>query len=172
MFDQDTIYLKVTISKEVGSRFKVYVANKYPDFLRGPLSKEVEKALNYYLDSKEEIKNKGIKDFNSTRTHRLNKHAQRIQDNNSLKYNNLIESIKRYSNSNKQISSGLAKKAISQNIGMDKRTINKYLKILQDNDVLYASSVMGMFDVQSWIFGDYEVKHQQINQQIEIDTHK
>lgn len=48
---------------------------------------------------------------------------------------------------------------------MDKRTIKKYLKILQDNDVLYPSSVMGMSDIQSWIFGDYEVKQQ--NQQVE-----
>lgn len=44
---------------------------------------------------------------------------------------------------------------------MDKRTIDKYLKILQDNDVLYPSSTtLGMFDVSSWVSGDYEAKPQ------------
>jgi hypothetical protein len=38
---------------------------------------------------------------------------------------------------------------------MDKRTMDKYLKILQDNDVLYTSSAtMGMFDVN---FGYLEI---------------
>ena len=48
---------------------------------------------------------------------------------------------------------------------MDKRTINEYLKILQDNDVLYTSSTsMGIFDVQTWIFGDYELSKLNKNQ--------
>lgn len=172
MTDQDTVYLKVTISRDVSRRFKSYIANKYPDLFRGPLSEEVEKALTLYLDMKE---NKEIKDLPSTHTHTLEikhpqiqhqQHQQSTNQNNNnnnnnsnSKYDQLIEAIKRYSNSNKQISSGLAKKAISQTVGMDKRTINKYLKILQDNDVLYTSSEMGMFDVQTWIFGDYEINN-------------
>lgn len=73
------------------------------------------------------------------------------------------------SKSNKQISSGLAIKAISQTIAMDKRTIKNYLKILQDNNILYSSSTMGMFAIQTWIFGDYEI-NKQSEQQLEETT--
>jgi hypothetical protein len=46
-------------------------------------------------------------------------------------------------------------KAISQTIGKNPRTIDKYLKILQDEDVIYGNTLDGMYDVQSWVFGDY-----------------
>ena len=175
MTDQDIVYLKVTVSKVVGRRFKVYLANKYPYSLRGPLSIEVEKALIYYLDSKENGNSKGIKDLDSTHTHTLqqqHKHPNQQNNNNksNSKYDTLVETIKQYSNSQKQISSGLVKRAISQTIGMDKRTITKYLKILQDNDVLYSSSIMGMFDVQSWIYGDYVINKQLEEQQSLVDV--
>ena len=66
------------------------------------------------------------------------------------KYDKLIDTIKRYSNSEKQISSGLAKKALRQTIGKDERTVNKYLKILQDDDIIYSNSRLGLlYDVQS-----------------------
>jgi len=75
----------------------------------------------------------------------------------SSKYNNLIETIKRYSNSEGQITSGLAKKAIHQTIGKDQRTENKYLKILQEDDIFYANSKLGVYEIQSWVLGDYNL---------------
>lgn len=71
------------------------------------------------------------------------------------KYDKLLDTIKRYSNSEKQISSGLAKKALRQTIGKDERTVNKYLKILQDYDIIYGNSRLGLYDVQCWGFRDY-----------------
>jgi hypothetical protein len=67
----------------------------------------------------------------------------------------LIDTIKRYSNEQRQISPGLVKKAIREIVGKDERTIAKYLKILQEDDILYGDSLGGKYDVQSWVFGDY-----------------
>jgi hypothetical protein len=77
-----------------------------------------------------------------------------------------VETIKRNSNSQRQISTGLAKKAIMQTIGKDQRTIDKYLKILQVDDVIYGNSLDGMYDIQSWVFGDYNnpIKKEEILQ--------
>jgi hypothetical protein len=162
MVHNDSIQLKVRISREVSRRFKQYIINKYPDLLRGPLSEEVEKALIQYLESKD-----------NTRTHMdmlQEKRQEQTQTttivanstNNNTKYNRLIETIKRFSNSNKQISSGLAKKAIQQTIGKDQRTIEKYLKILQDDDILYYRGPLGFYDIQSWVFGDYRYDYENI----------
>jgi len=73
------------------------------------------------------------------------------------KYDKLIDTIKRYTNNQKQISTGLAKKAIKQTIGNDDRTIDKYLKLLQENDILYPDSKLGLYDVQSWVLEDYRL---------------
>ncbi len=154
--NDDTVYLKVTISRDVSRRFKVYVANKHPDSLRGPLSEEVEKALVQYLDSKQN-------DLQNTHAHKQQQQQQIIQNEkeehikikNNTKYQRLIDTIKRYSNEQRQISPGLVKKAIREIVGKDERTIAKYLKILQEDDILYGDSLGGKYDVQSWVFGDY-----------------
>lgn len=185
MTDQDTVYLKVTISREVSRRLKVYVANKYPDLLRGPLSEEVERALVQYLDSSSKNNNNN-NNLQNTHAHtekqqQQNNNNNNINNNINTKYKKLIETIKKYSNSQRQISSGLAKKAIQQMIGKDKRTVDKYLKILQEEDIIYGNSLDGMYDVQSWVFGDsinlpsssskQQSKHyQQQDQQITINN--
>ena len=51
---EENIQLKVRIPSELNRRLKQYVTTKYPDFLRGPLSKEVERAIIQYLDTQEE----------------------------------------------------------------------------------------------------------------------
>lgn len=165
MFDADTVYLKVTISRDVNRRLKAFVSNKYPDFLRGPLSKEVEKAIIYYLDSKEKVI--VVEHAHAHIETKQHQHQHQQSNTNNRKYDKLVETIKRYSNSNRQITSGLAKKAIQQTIGKDERTVNKYLKILQDDDVIYGDSLGGLYDVQSWVFNDYNldlVKQQQQDQ--------
>jgi hypothetical protein len=113
------------------------------------LSEEVEKALVQYLDSKKENNNNNLQN-----THAHGEQKQVQQSNNNTKYQRLIETIKRYANSQRQISAGLAKKAIQQTIGKDQRTIDKYLKRLQDDDILYGNSILGVYDVQSWVFDD------------------
>ena len=152
MFDADTVYLKVTISRDVSRRLKAYVSTRYPDLLRGPLSKEEEKALVQYLDRK-------VLQYTHAHTE-TKQHQQHQQSNNDKKYQRLIDTIKRYSNSQRQISSGLAKKAITQTIGKDYRTVDKYLKILQDDDILYGDSNLGGYHVQSWVFNDYNLVKQ------------
>lgn len=129
------------------------MSSKYPDFLRGPLSKEAEKALIYYLDSKEKgLQHPHTQEHEQQQISTTKKEDVKIKPN--TKYQRLIELIKKYSDSHRQISSGLAKKAIMQTIGKDERTIDKYLKILQEDDIIYGDSLGGKYDVQSWVFGD------------------
>jgi hypothetical protein len=171
MLDDDTVYLKVTISRDVSRRLKVFVSNRYPDLLRGPLSKEVEKALVRYLDSKERKNEKYSKKevLQHTHAHTETKQHQHQhqQSNNDKKYQRLIDTIKEYSKSQRQIPSGLAKKAIQQTIGKDDRTVDKYLKILQDDDILYGDSSGGSYHVQSWVFNDYNLVKQVVQQEQE-----
>jgi hypothetical protein len=131
------------------------------------LSKEVEKALVRYLDSREKKNEKYSKKevLQHTHAHTETKQHQHQQSNNDKKYQRLIDTIKRYSNSQRQIPSGLAKKAIQQTIGKDDRTVDKYLKILQDDDILYGDSLGGSYHVQSWVFGDYNLVKQVVVQQ-------
>lgn len=166
MFDADTVYLKVTISRDVSRRLKTFVSNRYPDHLRGPLSKEVEKALVQYLDSKEKKNEKYSREVLQY-THAHTETKQHQQSNNDKKYQRLIDTIKRFSNQQRQISSGLAKKAITQTIGKDPRTVDKYLKILQDDDILYGDSLGGSYHVQSWVFNDYNLVKQIVPQEQE-----
>lgn len=155
MLEEENVQLKVRISRDVSRRLKQYVSSKHPDLLRGPLSEEVEKAIIQYLDSKEKVV---IVEHTHARIEvqqQQMQENQQQQSNNNTKYKKLIETIKRYSNSQtRQISSGLAKKAIRETIGKDDRTIDKYLKILQDDDILYGNSILGVYDVQSWVFGE------------------
>ena len=44
-----------------------------------------------------------------------------------------------------------------ETIGKDQRTIDKYLKILQDEDIIYDNSLGGIYEVQSWVFGDFTI---------------
>ena len=48
---EDTVYLKVTISKSVSDRFRELVNKKHVYFERGILSYEVEQALSQYIAS-------------------------------------------------------------------------------------------------------------------------
>lgn len=174
MLEED-IELKVIISRGVLQRLTQYVTSKYPDLLNGLMSKEIEKAIIQYIDYKnthahthsqkqqqesEELeslkKEKGETKKICSTTYfdsiSINNNSNNLQN---KKYNALIETIKHYSNEQKQITFGLIKKAIMQTFGRDPRTINKYLNYLQEDDILYINSTNGMYDIQSWVFGDY-----------------
>jgi hypothetical protein len=173
----ENIQLKVRISREVNRRLKQYVTTKYPDSLRGHLSEEVEKALIYFLDNTDKV-NSGSKNTHThgpatspTSTELIEENNKILiynnNNNNNNKYKKLIGNIKKYSNSEKQISSGLAKKAIRETIGKDERTVQKYLKLLQDDDILYGNSRLGIYDVQSWVFDDYNKDNNLIQQKLQ-----
>src|SRR5687768_481926 len=139
MLDADRVFLKVRISRDARRRLNEFVSRRYPDFMRGPLSKEVEKAIIYYLDSKE--KPEGREEVvEHTRTH--GKTKQFFLSNNynytNAKFEKLIHEIRKYSNKEtKTIFAGQAKKAIRDTFGKDERTIEKYLELLHEEDVLY-----------------------------------
>ncbi len=173
MLEEEDIQLKVRISKDVLQRLEQYVTTKYPDLLNGLLSNEIEKAIIQYLDYDNTHahthiqKQQGGEELESLKKEKgetkkmcSTTYFDSITTNNNSnlqnkKYNILIETIKLYSNKQKQISFGLVKKAIMKTLGKDPRTIDKYLKILQEEDILYSSSTTGMYDIQPWIFGDY-----------------
>ena len=173
---QDTVQLKVVISRDVSRRLKRYVNQKYPDLLRGPLSIVVEDAIISYISSESHTRtSEEFQELTPKKEKTVETKEQKIQPVNysvsSSKYNILLETIKRYSNSQHQITSGLAKKAIKEIIGKDDRTVKKYLKILQEDDILYANSELGVYDIQSWVLGDYNDNWKSSQQQeLEITT--
>lgn len=174
--NEDNVQLKVHVSRDINRRLKQYVTQRYPDLLRGPLSIIVEEALSEYLESKTHTHTQP--DFSNSTTAKKEKvvETKTIQPINysvsNSKYKMLIDTIKRYSNSNNQITSGLAKKAIKETIGKDERTVNKYLKILQEEDILYGDSQLGVYDIQSWVLGDYNENWKRQKEEIEMKVDK
>jgi len=162
------VQLNIPIPEDLRDKLDELIIKRCGYTKRGILGDLVTQAIREFINKRDD----DIIDLDHARTHEKKKDNTRknvdsetkedstisyVSSNRKTRYDKLIDKIKRYTNSQKQISTGLAKKAIQQTIGHDDRTVEKYLKLLQENDILYPDTKLGIYDVQSWVLEDYRL---------------